>query len=102
MHVIHPARIDEYARKYRNASRPLRQWLADAQAARWRNITDVRRAYPNADAARVSSGATVTIFDIKGNHYRLIVSIHYNRQRLYIRDFLTHAEYDKNTWKGRH
>ena len=102
MHVIHPARIAEYARKHRDAARPLKQWLADAQAAQWRDITDVRMAYPHADAARVSSGATVTIFNIKGNHYRLIVSIHYNRQRLFIRDFLTHAEYDKDTWKGRH
>jgi mRNA interferase HigB len=30
---------------------------------------------------------------------RLIVAIHYNRNKLYIRYILTHSEYDKEKWK---
>ncbi|MCZ8102014.1 MAG: type II toxin-antitoxin system HigB family toxin [Microcystis sp.] len=30
---------------------------------------------------------------------RLIAAIHYNRQKVYIREVLTHPEYNKNKWK---
>jgi mRNA-degrading endonuclease HigB of HigAB toxin-antitoxin module len=30
---------------------------------------------------------------------RLIVAIHYDKQRVYTLRFLTHAEYSKNHWK---
>ena len=36
-----------------------------------------------------------TVFDIGGNNYRMICSIHYRAQRCYIRDIWTHAEYSK-------
>ncbi len=39
------------------------------------------------------------IFDIGGNQYRLITCINYKWKAIYIRDFLTHAEYDKDKWK---
>lgn len=37
------------------------------------------------------------IFNIAGNHYRLIAAIHFNTQTVYIRAVLTHKEYD--LWK---
>jgi len=36
---------------------------------------------------------------IRSNHYRLIVRIEFRYQRVYIKEFLTHAEYDKRRWK---
>ncbi len=43
----------------------------------------------------------LTVFNIGGNKYRLIASIHYNRRKVYIRNVLTHAEYDREGWKRR-
>ena len=40
------------------------------------------------------------VFNIKGNRYRLIVAIHYDRQLVYVLRFLTHAEYSKDMWKN--
>ena len=40
-----------------------------------------------------------TVFNIGGNKFRLIVVIHFNRDRLYIRHVLTHAEYDRGHWR---
>ncbi|MFM7448423.1 MAG: type II toxin-antitoxin system HigB family toxin [Leptolyngbyaceae cyanobacterium] len=37
---------------------------------------------------------------MKGNRYRLIVSINYQKQIVYFKYFLTHAEYNKDTWKN--
>ena len=41
------------------------------------------------------------VFNIGGNKYRLIAVIHYNRRKVYIRQVLTHAEYDRDKWKRR-
>jgi Uncharacterized protein conserved in bacteria len=38
-------------------------------------------------------------FNIGGNKYRLIASIHFNRNKIYIRHILSHAEYDQGDWK---
>jgi len=35
-----------------------------------------------------------------GNKYRLIVSLNYQKQIVYIKYILTHAEYDKGNWKN--
>jgi mRNA interferase HigB len=102
MRVIKPATLRGYWERHRLAHKPLEQWLVKAQASQWRSIDDVRKSYPHADAATVGSGATVTIFNIKGNEYRLITAIHYNSGIVFIRDFMTHAEYSKGQWKERH
>jgi len=39
------------------------------------------------------------VFNIKGNDYRLIVAIRYDTGIIYIKDLLTHADYDKGAWK---
>jgi len=100
--VIKPASLRAYWEKHRVARRPLEEWLIKVQASRWRSIEDVRKSYPHADAATVASGATVTIFNIKGNAYRLIAAIHYNTGIVFLREFMTHAEYGKGDWKERH
>ena len=41
----------------------------------------------------------MAIFNIKGNNYRLIVRLVFQNQRIYIKEFLTHAECDKGVWK---
>lgn len=56
--------------------------------------------YRHADAATVASGNAVTVFNVKGNKYRLIVSIKYQWAMVYVLRFLTHAQYSTNRWKG--
>ena len=58
------------------------------------HLIEVQSIYPKAEAV-----GNFTVFNIKGNKYRLIASINYIRQIIYIKYILTHAEYDKNNWK---
>ena len=102
MRVIKPATVAAYWAKHRDAEPALSRWLAITLAADWKSIDDVRRSFPHADAVKTASGATVTVFNIKGNAYRLIVAIHYRRAIVFIRDFMTHSEYSKESWKERH
>jgi mRNA interferase HigB len=55
---------------------------------------EVRLTFPTADAV-----GRFTIFNIKGNAYRLITEINYRTGRIFLRHVLTHAEYDKGAWK---
>jgi len=94
--IIAKQRLDEYARRYANCESALNSWYRVASAAHWTNLDEVRKTYPGADAV-----GNKTVFNIKGNTYRLITAIHYDKGRVFIREFLTHAEYDKGEWKRR-
>ena len=57
----------------------------------WTNPTKIKIEYPSASFLANNR----VIFNIKGNHYRLIVKINYDYQMIWIRFIGTHAEYDK-------
>jgi mRNA interferase HigB len=54
---------------------------------------------PHADAVKATSGNDLVVFNPCGNKYRLVTAIHFNRRKLYILRFMTHAEYNKERWK---
>ena len=64
------------------------------KSADWSNLEDIRQVYRDAEAV-----GNFTVFNIKGNNYRLIVGINYVKQRIYFKYLLTHSEYDKDYWK---
>jgi mRNA interferase HigB len=102
MRVIKPSTLKDYYTEHADAEGWLKAWLLIATKAQWQNLQEIRETYKKTDAAKAESGCIVTIFNVKGNNYRLIVAIHYNTQRIYIRDFMTHEEYNSQRWKKRH
>ena len=90
-----------YAVRFPKAVSSLDDWTQLTLAAAWKNLMDARKTFPHADSVRVKSGRNVTVFNLCGNDFRLITAIHYDRQKIFVLDFLTHAEYSKNTWKNR-
>jgi len=73
-------------------------WYRIAKSARWNNLREVRQTYPSADGVPVED-KVFTVFNIGGNHFRLIVGINYETKRIFVKSVLTHAEYDKGDWK---
>src|SRR5207245_2395275 len=98
-HVITRKRLREWARRYPDAKASLATWHAIAKKARWDSIAEVRMDFPRADGVVVRSGRVVTVFNIRGNNYRMITAIHYNTKRVYLLRLLTHGDYDKGDWK---
>jgi mRNA interferase HigB len=94
MHIISWKKIKEAAVRRSELAGPLDAWYRVAKRALWRNLADVRKTFANADCV-----AKWTVFDIKGNQYRLITEINYEFGRIYLRHVLTHSEYDKGGWK---
>ncbi len=100
MNIITKRRILEYAKQHPNASANLIAWITVASTAQWQSLAEVRKTFPHADLATVRSSKTVTIFNIAGNHHRLITAIHYNTRSIFILKILTHADYSKDRWKN--
>lgn len=91
--------MKRWAKQHRDAAESLAAWMKNAEEASWKSLSEARRVYPHADPVEVASGRTVVVFNIRGNRYRLITAIHFNRQVVYTLEFLTHAQYSKNRWK---
>ena len=100
MRIIKEKFLKEVVPPRSKAGKWLDVWRLVVRAAEWGNLADVRMTYPSADVVRTRSGRKVTVFNVCGNDYRLIVAIHYDKQRIYTLRLLTHAEYDKNHWKN--
>ncbi len=103
--VLNTLALERFARKHRDATKPLSDWLDTVQQATWRSLADLRRVYPSADGVNVRApggGVVVaTVFNVRGNRYRLIAVVHYASAICRVVDVLTHAEYSTNRWKDR-
>jgi mRNA interferase HigB len=99
MRLITAGRIREFGERYPDAAAALLSFKTIARKAKWRNIQELRRTYPHADAVKMSSGKTATVLNIRRNRYRLILAIHYNTSKVFIMRFLPHAQYSSGTWK---
>jgi mRNA interferase HigB len=83
MHLITISNLRQDAKPYSDVQKQLKEWYDIVRTAEWQSLI-----------------GNFTIFNIKGNKYRLIVSIDYEEQLVYYKYFLTHAEYDKEQWKN--
>jgi mRNA interferase HigB len=97
--IISRRRLREFWIKHPRAEASLRRWEQVVQDADWRTFADVRNTFGDADQVMVASGETVVVFNIAGNHYRLVTSIKYRTHLVYTLIVMTHAEYSRNRWK---
>ena len=94
MLIITEQRLIEYTKQHAPAAGSLLQWGALARSGRWRSLAETRLTFGHADAV-----GQCTVFNIKGNDYRLITRIDYGLQTVTLKYFLTHAEYGRGFWK---
>ena len=70
------------------------RWFKAMKRSEFKNFIELRSAFPTADKV-----GDLIVFNIGGNKYRIIASVHFNRGKVYIRHILTHSEYDRGAWK---
>ena len=81
-----------YETKGREDSRAaLQRWYDVTENAEWKTLSDVKNDFPYTDYV----GNQHYVFNIKGNHYRIVVVIKFTIGYVYIRFVGTHEEYDK-------
>ena len=90
MHIIARKTLREFWERHPDSEDSLRSWHSQVEKETWETPQQVMESFPNARML----GRNRAIFNIKGNHYRLIVHIDYLMKKVYVRFIGTHAEYD--------
>ena len=93
VNVITKPGLLRLAKKHPETIPTLSLWHKAARKAEWRGLQEVRLDYPSTDQI-----GGLLIFDIMGNNYRLIVGVNWARQQLFVKELLTHGEYDRKGW----
>lgn len=91
MRIITEEPLKQYIAGHPDTRTALQEWVKIVKAAKWENFADVKKSFNSVD----SVGNQHYVFNIKGNHHRLIVVIKFTIGWVYIRFIGTHAEYDK-------
>lgn len=91
VNIISKPTLIRYIELYPIALTPLLSWHKDFSKSTFQNFNELKAVYRNASI--LSNGRV--IFNIKGNAFRLIVSMDFKRQSAYIIWFGTHSEYDQ-------
>jgi len=94
MRVITNRRLLEFSKLHADASEPLQVWRKVMEAGSYDNFAELRQVFRSVDKV-----GNLHVFNIAGNKYRLIAYLHFERQLCYIKQVLTHVEYDKEGWK---
>ena len=66
-------------------------WFDEARKAHWRNSADVKRNYATASIVT----AERIVFNVKGNAYRLVVAVDFEKGIVWIKWIGTHGDYDR-------
>ena len=90
MVIITKKKLYDFAAIHSGTEDAIDNWYRKTKKSDWRNLQDVKETSNSVDYV----GNNRYVFNIKGNRYRLVALIHFNRRTLYIRFIGTHSEYD--------
>jgi mRNA interferase HigB len=91
MKILDRERLERFCGRHADARKWVENWLLDVECAVWTTPQDIRRRY--ASASFLAQG--VVIFNVKGNAYRLEVTVAYRTGVVVIDWIGTHREYDE-------
>lgn len=94
MKLISNKPLREFAVLHPAAEEPLQSWRHLIEHNAFQNYAELKGVFASVDKV-----GDKYVFNIGGNKYRLISSIAYSIQTVYVKNVLTHAEYDKGAWK---
>ncbi|HBQ81973.1 MAG: addiction module toxin RelE [Bacteroidetes bacterium GWA2_40_15] len=91
MHIISFRKLREFFEEDSNSKVALQDWHKRAGKAEWNDFSDIKKTFNTVD----SVGNSRFVFNVKGNHYRIVALILFQIKRVYIRWVGTHKDYDK-------
>ena len=91
MRILSRSTLRAFWETHSNAEESLKAWYYEASRATWQSPADIKAVHRNASILANNR----VVFNIKGNQYRLIVSIRYDLGIIFIRFIGTHSAYDK-------
>jgi mRNA interferase HigB len=91
MRIVGRSRLGAFCHKHADARRWIENWLAEAEAASWTSPHEIKRRYASASFV----AANTVIFNVKGNDYRLEVTVAYRTAVVVVNWIGTHGEYTR-------
>lgn len=91
MKILVKKTIVYYTIKYAVAETQLLIWYNEFSKMEFNNFNELKKVYGNASIVNNSR----VVFNIKGNDFRLVISINFIQKACYVIWFGTHNEYDK-------
>ena len=76
--------------EHSDAEQALKSWVDETKKATWTQPSEIKEQYRSASILKNRR----VVFNIKGNDYRLVVSVAYHYQAVYVKFIGTHHEYD--------
>jgi mRNA interferase HigB len=92
--IISKRPLREFWQRHPESQTVINEWFRKASQTTAISFPSLRETFGSADYVD-----GYTLFDVGGNKYRIAAVIHYDKQRMYIRQVMTHAEYDRNDWR---
>jgi mRNA interferase HigB len=92
MRIISNKVLRDFSGLHPQAAEAVQGWRKKLEMSSPQNFSELKQIFNSVDKV-----GNYYVFNIAGNHYRLIAAIHFNTQTVYIRAVLTHGEYD--LWK---
>jgi mRNA interferase HigB len=91
MVIIKKATLTVFGLIHPDVYQPLMNWFEIVSEADWRNFNDIQLTFNSVNYV----GNDRFVFNIKGNKYRLIAMIFFDKRTVFIRFIGTHSEYDR-------
>jgi mRNA interferase HigB len=91
MVIISYSTLRVFYERYPDTEDALNNWYRATLAADWSNYHEMKRFFNSVD----SVGNDRFVFNIRGNHYRLVAMIFFDIRTAYIRFIGHHRDYDK-------
>lgn len=90
MKIVAVKILREFWLKFPDAEQHLKVWVDEVKQASWSQPADIKEKFRSASILKNRR----VVFNIKGNDYRLIVSVAYRFGAVYIKFIGTHTQYD--------
>jgi mRNA interferase HigB len=95
MKIVGRGVLEVFCSQHTDARRWIEHWLAEVEASTWATPQDIKSRYASASFL---AGNRV-IFNVKGNQYRLEVTVAYKTAVVVVVWAGTHADYDERNRK---
>jgi mRNA interferase HigB len=90
MHIVAVKFLRDFWERNPDSEQSLKSWVGEAKKASWSQPAEIKEQYRGASILKNKR----VVFNIKGNDYRLVVSVAYHYHALYVKFIGTHKEYD--------
>ncbi len=91
MVVLSKAILMSFVERFPETEEAIFKWYGQTSAANWKNFSEMKNSFNAVDAV----GNDRYVFNIKGNHFRLIALIIFKVRTVFVLFIGTHKEYDE-------